>query len=544
MNGETLPPTNDLIISPEERQGMTRVLEDYIDSDICAPDIDVHRSLANDAQSFSRRIYQRNFNHREFLERLNGIALDESQPTFARLTVLRSITEYRGRFEEKHEAELETIVRNLVTLTNQWAETEFRRTGFLDDAVNQDINRRQLLLYAASYNALRQVTPVDNRNERERQNSKWLRVASDVLQTKRLVLHLPSRDTTTITNDEESIRRASSGYPYVSVLCPPNYVAEWIKFEEACAYGIPEKKKVFKPRLPAALVGVETQRLETEPTSDQIMRHSKVYSLRIPALPSLPAVQREMEQEERIVSESELVRSHMITNMSYVIAMRSIKEVLRRRSELGFGEDVPTRLVLDYVQRNVQRLTQQVTHPRYVRRVELGLDVQEHSILGLAILQHRDETSYVWTDRELLSQYLIRAASSLAIARDERSGTLSTRSFDQIHKLVVHRAVIGYSLDVLAEFADYFLRDGERSFLNDTELAYVEDHEQEIHHVLRMYRLMKLEEENSVSASSEFPTEEWKRDLRRFLHQCMRVRFETIRDISIEDVDRINWDEQ
>ena len=74
MNGET-PPIEDIVISPEEREGMTLVLEDYIDSDICAPDIDIHRSLASDALSLSRRLYRRNFDHREFLEHLNNIAL-------------------------------------------------------------------------------------------------------------------------------------------------------------------------------------------------------------------------------------------------------------------------------------------------------------------------------------------------------------------------------------------------------------------------------------------------------------------------------------
>ena len=542
MNGET-PPIEDIVISPEEREGMTLVLEDYIDSDICAPDIDIHRSLASDALSLSRRLYRRNFDHREFLEHLNNIALDESQPTYARLVVLRSIIEYRGRFRERHEPELAIIAQNLITLTNQWADAESRRTGFLDDAVNEDIQRRQLLVYAAAHNALRRQTPVDNRNERERQNSKWLRVASDVLRTKRLNLHLPSYDMTTVANNEQSLHRPSSGYPYVRVLCPVNYMAEWDKFEEACAYGIPIEERLFKPRSPAALVGVETQQTETDPISEEIMRKGKLYHLRIPALPDPRAVEREVGNDAVIVSERDLVRSQMITNMSYVIAMRSIKDVLRRRSELRFGDIVPTRLVLDYVQRNVSRITQQVTHPAYLRRLEAGLEPQAHTILGLAILQYRDESSYLWADQQQLSQYLIRAASSLAVRRDQENGRLTTRTFDEIHKLVVHRSIISQSLDVLAEYAGYFVNDGERRFLNETELAYVEDHQQDIHRILRMYRLMKLED-GAVSDSAEFPVEEWKPELRRFLHQVMRVRFETIRDMSIEDVDSIHWSEQ
>ncbi|MCR4263448.1 MAG: hypothetical protein NUV98_01885 [Candidatus Roizmanbacteria bacterium] len=547
MNAETPHDNQDIMIPSQERRGMEAVLDEYIDTTICAPDTNPQRELAEHAFSLSRQIYHRQFDHVRFLNGLNEIALDESQPTYARIIVLRSILEYRNRFdryrEERHPVELDTITNNLVTLTSQWEKAEERETGFLGEAANQDVRRRQLLIYAAAYNVQRIPTPVDNRTEKERENSKWLRVAADLLRIKRLELHLPFKDGTTVENNQRSIDRGSSGYPYIRVLCPPNYMAEWDKFEEACAYGIPEKIAVFTPRSPCALVSVETQRVYTEVTADEIMRKSKINYLRLPSLPDPQAVDREMRDERLIVPEQTLVRSHMISNFSYVIAMRSIKDAMRRRSELGFGTTAPSRLVLDYVRKNVERITEPVTHPGYTRRVEAGLDTQASTILGLAMLQHRDETSRVWTDQTKLCNYLERAASSLAIRMDQQNGSMATRTFDEIHSLVVHRFLITQPINVLAEFSNLFLQDGTREFLNDTELAYVEEHEDELRRMLAMYRVLRIEQPDSMAASPDFPVEEWKLRFRRFLHHVMRVRFETIRDISISDIESIDWGE-
>lgn len=534
-NLEQSPEAEDIEISEEERSSLESYFNEYLSVVVCKPETAHSRTLCEHAIRVCQRARSPLSDQMQLLTDINQIVLLTHQPLYAQLMAIRALR-IRVNVNNSREDKIAytDIVTNLQTRMHQrpgWEEQE----GPLTTNQIHNIRVQQLLLNAALYNAQGMKTPVYRENDNTYVNSKRMRVAAEVLEKHRLALNVPSREMSSKRGIDHIAQ--SSGIPEMTVLCPPGHYTSWEKMEEACSHGLPKKQGAFIPRLPSALSCVETTGFVQTESIPGVERRRDVHYFRLPPLPyrSEPAV-----PADRLVSEEELLEGAAVNNMSYYIAIQALRATEEKRREYDQGYEPTSNLRSRYIRQGVRGLVEHYVeqmvnhtiapaqHISSQRRIEAGYDVEADTILQLANAEYNYETGDVWEDYNALRYTLRNAAVSMVLEYDEEQRQERLRTLEEVDRITIRTVLHHSSLSPLIELSKTFMNHGDRRHLNDEEQAYLDSMMAAVQEITANDNPDQISEEQAIA---------YELILRNYLEHAMRVRFETIRDLPIDQID-------
>ena len=528
------PPREEVFeIPPEEREGIERFLQIYIDT-IQTPETPFERNQSYNALALGRELNSSSVNTDAFLEKVFAIFHDDTQPTLADLAAIDALGNLM------HQQGCRAGDEPYYTLWQEMYSKIKRLTTTPHTLLyaSQQTDLRKIISTSQLYNAqgrkppaLGQATSTD-----EATVIKLLNIGCDILKKSPLEVRLARIEQ--ITNTEQEQYEIREGFPSAPMILATGYYPSETKIADACRIGMPRNKRerLFDDRLPAGLICIETTKRPFHHQDNRVQAHSNyLYYIRIPAITEPSMDLKKIKGQEENLTDETLIRHKVGGSLPHYLAIRVLRSA--QNTVTSFNTQRPrerrSSLYTKYCNDGIQPLIDHYTDTWIRKAMEnhenirignnpadkYGNRIERVSMARLGFLEHEQNSNSLW-DEQTTKDHLTNAVFCLLYEYDNEFKQLRLRSEDELGRIQIIQTLNELILPDLLALTNIFINEGDRTLLTEEQIFNILDLEDEVNTI------------RANTASSPVPEirQQEERVLRDFLLNACSLRFETIMD--------------